>query len=57
MARELKRRVRVWERRCDEENGPLLEEWVPPTATQVGMARTLGDAKADIEFLRVQKTM
>lgn len=53
--RELKRRVRVWERRCREEYTPLLEEWVPPTEKQLQMARSLGRVTAWEEILTVQK--
>ena len=41
---EMRRRFHVWERRCQEENRPLLKEWVPPTAGQVNMAQALGVA-------------
>lgn len=53
--RELKRRLRVWERRRREEKRPLLEEWVPPTAGQAAMARALGAARAWEEIGLAQK--
>lgn len=56
LPREMKRRLRVWERRHTEENQQLLEEWVPPTPEQVLMARSLGGARAELEVLLAQKS-
>ncbi|CAM9388928.1 unnamed protein product, partial [Ectocarpus sp. 12 AP-2014] len=44
--RELQRRLRVWERRCRQENRPLLQEWIPPTESQRNMSRALGEVRA-----------
>ncbi|CAM9831136.1 unnamed protein product [Scytosiphon promiscuus] len=55
VVRELLRRVRVWERRCKEENRPLLEEWIPPTESQKLMSRALGEVRAWKQIIVVQK--
>lgn len=52
--REMKRRMRVWERKCRDDT-PLLSEWVPPTKKQLRLVRSLGSARAWVEILLVQK--
>ncbi|CBJ33086.1 expressed unknown protein [Ectocarpus siliculosus] len=54
--RELQRRLRVWERRCRQENRPLLQEWIPPTESQRNMSRALGEVRAWKQITVVQKT-
>lgn len=53
--RELLRRMRVWERRCEEENRPLLAEWIPPTEDQKSMSRALGEVRAWEQITAAQK--
>lgn len=53
--RELLRRMRVWERRCEEEDRPLLDEWIPPTEEQKTMSRALGEVRAWERITAVQK--
>ncbi|CAM9314712.1 unnamed protein product, partial [Ectocarpus fasciculatus] len=53
--RELRRRLRVWERRCRQENRPLLQEWIPPTESQRNMSRALGEVRAWKQITAVQK--
>lgn len=53
--REMKRLVRVWEKKCREDSRPLLGEWVPPTEKNFYLARSLGGARAWVEILLVQK--
>ncbi|CAM9445830.1 unnamed protein product, partial [Ectocarpus sp. 13 AM-2016] len=54
--RELQRRLRVWERRCRQENRPLLQEWIPTTESQRSMSRALGEVRAWKQITVVQKT-
>lgn len=53
--RELQRRLRVWERRCRQENRPLLQEWIPPAESQRNMSRALGEVRAWKQITVVQK--
>ncbi|CAM9094247.1 unnamed protein product [Laminaria digitata] len=55
ISRELSRRFCVWKRRCQEDNRPLLEEWVPPTQGQTVMAQSVGAARAWEQITAAQK--
>ncbi|CAM9153732.1 unnamed protein product, partial [Hapterophycus canaliculatus] len=55
IVRELLRRVRAWERRREEDNRPLLEEWIPPTENQKTMSIALGEVRAWERITAVQK--